>query len=394
MKTNKYLILVDLICMLLLTTLTQTLMPINLNRYIGFFLLFVILKIFIDNSDKKGIWLISSCFFCAFISFFSAESASKNLSNVVYWIIAICTIYISSSATFRNKLMKAFCKRNRFLLGVVIVADIILCASLATPKAYMNIWNEIYFVGFTAHQHTVASACCLIMAFSLLELYISPTAPNMFPFKTFVLCFPALLAVFESSARIFLVPGIIILGYIVLYKINNASIKMLSVPPTLIILGFVFLNSNMFKRITSLSGAESGAYTSGRSSFWLADIKAYMGFNFFYKLFGHGFDYIQAINLKVTRTAIGAHNDYITLLIGVGAIGLLLYLAVLAYELKNNMKADSIIKKLFLMAFWMITSFFNGFYGYQLLLYSYLIFKMVLIEDSNNLKRLESGKIK
>lgn len=49
--------------------------------------------------------------------------------------------------------------------------------------------------------------------------------------------------------------------------------------------------------------------------------------------------------------AIGAHNDYITLLLGVGILGCLIYILVLIREVKYIFKLKSFIKEVMLLFF-------------------------------------------
>lgn len=58
----------------------------------------------------------------------------------------------------------------------------------------------------------------------------------------------------------------------------------------------------------------------------------------------------------------------------------LIYILVLIREVKYIFKLKSFIKEVMLLFFWVIPSFINGFYGYQLLLYSYLFFKLVILK--------------
>ena len=147
-------------------------------------------------------------------------------------------------------------------------------------------------------------------------------------------------------------------------------------------MGNLFMNSNVFERMINISGSNSNAYTSGRLEFWAADINAFLNSNIIHKIFGHGFEYVQIINKELTSVAIGAHNDYITLLLGLGLFGMLIYVSVLINEFKSTFMLKSIIKVAMLFVFWFVPSFINGFYGYQLLLYSYIIFKLLVLRDS------------
>lgn len=383
MKVNKYSLFVDLVCALLITTLVQTILPFNINRIIGFGLFFISFFLLLDKKNKKHFKILFLSGISVLFSFFMTSNISINLSNSIYWLIAIWLIFISKDTLFQKKMLIAFKKEKKKIHATIIISDIILGISFLDPQSYKITYSERYFVGFTVHQHTLASAACLVMCLILADLCTNNESRNKFSIKYFILIFLPIVTVLEASARIFIVPAIIIVAYMYVYKIEKVSLKLVVLPIAMIIMGVLFINSNIFERMINISTANSDAYTSGRTVFWLADIRAFMQSGIINKIFGHGFEYVQKINLKVTNMAIGAHNDYITLLLGVGILGCLIYILVLIREVKYIFKLKSFIKEVMLLFFWVIPSFINGFYGYQLLLYSYLFFKLVILKDSD-----------
>lgn len=382
LKLNKYSLFIFLICILLLGTLVQTILPFNLNRMVGFCLFFLTLFFLLCKKNNFYILILSAL--SVTFSFLSTSDIATNLSNSIYWLIAIWLIYMSDDIMFQEKIILAFIREKKLIRSTIIFADLILLFLLVSGNGYKISFSERYFVGFTAHQHTMASAACFIMCLVLVDLYNSNKAiKDKFPTKHFLMMLPAIIAVLQSSARVFLIPAIIIIIYIYLYKIDKISIKLLILPLAVVVMGYLLINSNVFDRIVNISVENSDAYTSGRSVFWLKDIEAFLQSNFINKIFGHGFDYVQMINRNLTGIAIGAHNDYITLLLGLGLFGTSIYVWILIREIKNSICLKSLFKKVILFVFWFIPSFINGFYGYQLLLYSYIFFKLIIFSESN-----------
>ena len=384
MKLNKYSLFIYLICTLLLSTLLQTKILFNLNRILGFMLFFLILSYVVERKKKSDFYILCFSILSVTISFGITTNISTNLSNSIYWLLAIWLIRVSEDVDFQNKMILALNREQRIIRMTIIMADLILIYSLFSGVGYKVSYLERFFVGFTAHQHTLASAACFIICLVLVDICITSQYKKVkFPVMPFIFLLPALIAVLQSSARIFLLTAGILLVYIYLYLIEDISLKTLILPIAILLMGNLFMNSNVFERMINISGSNSNAYTSGRLEFWAADINAFLNSNIIHKIFGHGFEYVQIINKELTSVAIGAHNDYITLLLGLGLFGMLIYVSVLINEFKSTFMLKSIIKVAMLFVFWFVPSFINGFYGYQLLLYSYIIFKLLVLRDSN-----------
>ena len=384
MIISNYTLLVDLVCILLLTTLTQTLIPFGINKYLGFFIFLVVFRMLLRKREKGRILILIFSGASIFFSLFMTNNISVHIINSSYWLIAIWLLYLSSDVTYNIKMANALAQKKNMIKYTAIVADVIILISLMSKQAYKNSWGEVYFIGYTVHQHTLASACCLTLSLALVELHINPVKSGKLPFRTFLLFAPALLGILESSARAFLIPAIILLAYLYLYKIKGVSLKVVLIPIAVLAAGYLFIKSNMFDRMSNLSGTASDTITSGRSVFWLADIRAFWQLELFQKLFGHGFEYVTQVNLALTGVAIGAHNDFITLALGVGLFGLFTHMLVIVREIKYDCSVHYNIKKGMLILFWLIPSIVNGFYGYQMLLYSYIFFKWVLFAEAKN----------
>ena len=384
MKLNKYSLFIYLICCLLISTLLQTKIPFNFNRIFGFMLFFLILSYIVERKKKSDFYILCFSILSVTISFGITTNTSTNLSNSIYWLLAIWLIRISEDSDFQYKMIETLNRERKIIRLTIVVANLILIYSLFSGDGYKVSYLERYFVGFTVHQHTLASAACFIICLILVDLCITGQCKRVkFPVKHFILLLPAMIAVLQSSARVFLLTAGLLIVYIYLYKVEDISLKVLLLPISILTIGNLFMNSNVFERMINISGSNSNAYTSGRLEFWAADINAFLNSNIIHKIFGHGFEYVQIINKELTSVAIGAHNDYITLLLGLGLFGMLIYVSVLINEFKSTFMLKSIIKVAMLFVFWFVPSFINGFYGYQLLLYSYIIFKLLMLRDSN-----------
>ena len=116
MKVNKYSLFVDLVCALLITTLVQTILPFNINRIIGFGLFFISFFLLLDKKNKKHFKRLFLSGISVLFSFFMTSNISINLSNSIYWLIAIWLIFISKDTLFQKKMLIAFKKEKKKIL--------------------------------------------------------------------------------------------------------------------------------------------------------------------------------------------------------------------------------------------------------------------------------------
>jgi hypothetical protein len=136
MKVNKYSLFVDLVCALLITTLVQTILPFNINRIIGFGLFFISFFLLLDKKNKKHFKILFLSGISVLFSFFMTSNISINLSNSIYWLIAIWLIFISKDTLFQKKMLIAFKKEKKKIHATIIISDIILGISFLDPQSY------------------------------------------------------------------------------------------------------------------------------------------------------------------------------------------------------------------------------------------------------------------
>jgi O-antigen ligase len=131
------------------------------------------------------------------------------------------------------------------------------------------------------------------------------------------------------------------------------------------------MTTSATNQYSSLNPVE--AFTNGRTAFWAIDLQAYLQGNLFYKIFGHGFDYIYYINQTRYGLRIWAHNDFINVLLCNGILGIITYfysyICIFREAWKNLKKLDAILLSLFLV----IIALINGLFVYQHYLYSFII---------------------
>jgi hypothetical protein len=144
----------------------------------------------------------------------------------------------------------------------------------------------------------------------------------------------------------------------------------------------------MIDKIRFTSGSSSGfgaflvRFTSGRSVFWLIDLRAFYDFGFLNKLAGNGFDYIYYVNKTFYNMEIWAHNDIINLLLSVGLIGTSVYLFVIGRMIKNiNVTVGKRFPSALLISYVVFPALINGFFMYQHYLYSFVILAIFIMKE-------------
>ena len=135
------------------------------------------------------------------------------------------------------------------------------------------------------------------------------------------------------------------------------------------------------------------AFTSGRSTIWLGEIKLFLKANIFEQLLGEGITSSYVKNVSITGQEIWAHNDYMEILNCHGILGIILYIyTILEFStmslkhLKLSFKSKIIFWTIFLF-----NAFFNGVYVYATAMLSIPFTIYALSFDFKTLRNSEGG---
>ena len=120
-------------------------------------------------------------------------------------------------------------------------------------------------------------------------------------------------------------------------------------------------------------------FTSGRSLFWAVDLKAFASGNLLQILFGRGFDYVYELNAQMVNQKIWAHDDFIHLLLGGGFLAFGIYVYIILEFFKKRLMKQKKIDRLMLVTYLLFPAIVNGFFMYQHLLLSMMIFCLCYI---------------
>lgn len=399
-KINKILKINDLIIIFTaffsISTITQQLVPFSLNRFIGLFLMLILILDLIKqmNRNKVLCWLGIAAVF--FISLMLCKASKDNLENYIYWITTLLLMHKLTLKNSINDLIKAFDKqRNKIkvILYVYICINILCMLSPGCYEAYAGWGNSGYFKAYASSPHTLASASCLFLGIAC--VYIVYFGMN-WGIALGVLV--SMFSVFQSGARIFLVPVVCMVIICALILFRNRSYRYLFY--TIGAFGFLllFINTGMLEKFQAVlnnngNGDKLASFTNARSVIWSIDLNSFMKAGIFKKLFGHGFDFVYAINELYYGDPIWAHNDFIQILLSAGIIGLIIYLTMIGGVIKSA-KCKNMLIKIMLSVYIILPAFWNGLYIYQHYLYSLLylwilcnIYSLKEISFSNVIKK-------
>lgn len=367
MKINIKSSILNLIVLLPLTTLFQAYFP-AINRLILVGVIGLLALSFLKYRYKKAEICIIILFIISLIwAFFVTDGVADNTNEYFYLLFFILyALFIVKN----NEYFFDYCRANtKYIATIVLVWNLCVFVSLFMPSSY----NQGYFYSFTGNVFRSATAATFVLALVLVIVIQNK--------KIAIFSIMPLFCLFSGGSRTYLVVGLAI-ALLILYMIapSKRFFKMSVIPIGFVVAFILFRSSIMDKIIGSMTIASNEYYqdplvkfTSGRSLFWSADIKAFFDGSIINQIWGYGFNYVYEVNQEAIHNRIWAHNDYLNILLNYGYVGLISYIYMFARMFGTCVKKLGIPKSLkFLMLFiWMFNAFFNMFYTYTCACASY-----------------------
>ncbi len=391
-KWNIYDIIVVGICIFSVATLLYNIINpiIPLNRIIGLVLLLAMVSTYRKTTSKVLIVAISLTVLFV-LSIFNATVISDGINNAIYWYSTMITLWFFADKRRTQALGFSFRKNIKFVRFVVAIDFIVVTAGFFVNSCYSQLWGNRYYVGFAYGAHILACGCCLAMT---LALFVVQDINNYLIKIGFFI--PFLLGVLECGARTYLVSILVILFVLYKYQIKNINVKVILIPISILAGVYLFMHSGLLEKFLDpnkyANKTGMDLFTSGRSTFWLIDLKAYLEGNIYRLFFGNGFDFSYLTNLQRYGRSNWAHNDFIEVLISAGIIGLGLYF----YILLNNYKVYRYkLNRLTCWAvaiYYLFVAFVNGLIIYQHYLYSYIVLSAFVVYVEQSGVRMIKGK--
>lgn len=250
---------------------------------------------------------------------------------------------------------------------IIYIWNLVVLISIPFPSSYEK---DGYFGSFSQNSFRLAPAALLIILFLIICVQ-SDNEKNRY--KYIILSLVPLWSVFMGQSRTYL--GITLLLYCIFLRKAFAQKTTFVVLITLglCIFPFALQVTGIGRKVAITTGTNQymdfwGTLTSGRSVFWSYDILKYRHFSALDKLFGTNFNKIFEINGEIGPT-IWAHNDFINILVTNGIAGLLIYLIVYIWHLRqyvmfSRKKSNPRYIIFIMLGIWLINAFFNMVYTY------------------------------
>lgn len=258
------------------------------------------------NRGKLNIWL-------TIFSFYAILTYSWALIRPYYdpGFLLMCLSYI----------FFPFFLRDEWDVKLVLIAQIVY-AQIFSVLALPVIWGGEYFRGIINLDPNYASFTLVLSLVSSLVLYTRNGRSLSFFFKAILVLFSALnlvlLGVFASRTA-FLALALVASVFIFL---NFKSLKVLITSNIMIVSLMIILNKRgFFDTIFARMSEKDVLGGGGRVSIWTNLIYSIKSFGMSRLIFGNGY-----LTTGLFGKGVQAHNAYLSILIGFGIVGLILFL--------------------------------------------------------------------
>lgn len=379
-KMNANEILCKLLLLFPIFTLFQSFSFLGwINKALLIFVIVILLFLITRKIEKRWVGILFAVFVVHVYALMQTTFPLYNSNMLFYygfWILLV--VYYTSCS---KRAMETFKKSERFTRGVVQIWSVIVGISIFMPSSYVinKAWGSgRYFVSITGDAFRLAPTCLMIVTL-VLGLYCLTRKKKYLlyitiPMYGFLMC----------GSRTYLGVGLlVILAFWYIYCPQKKYFYF-SLIPLAAIMGTLVLNSAAGSKIAATTYTTTsifdkwGTITNGRTVFWSLDLKYFFKENIFNQLLGCGFNFDYQITKRFYTSAHWAHNDFISILLNFGYVGLGIYFYSVYKLLKVFVFEQKMPKLIVLLVFmiWFLNAMFNMFYTYTC---SMVCFPMMLI---------------
>ena len=302
--------------------------------------------------------------------------SSQSILNGLVFLIFLLFLYTYSVEEIIKRFEKYSIRNRRYFIYVEIIYLIVLLISCVYGDGIdMKGWNTTSLKGPYEINHLLAYEILVFSAYSLKKWYI---CKSKFYFVNSIVL--ALLVFMTGVRSALLALAILVFYYLIKMNYNRRIIVCVL---GLFVIAIVATTTNVFDVVLSKTriSIERGSISSSRPLIFASSLKAYFNTwnSFFDYLFGIGLDRLTLFNSKSIHMAIHAHNDFIDALAIFGLTGFALYMYGVIRLFSRN-------RKKWLVLFYFILAFFNGFYQYQFIVIGLPILLISFDIHKNNRK--------
>ncbi len=384
MSTNKYRIHIDLMLarILILFPVTSSvgkLLPLSLNQVMVLFLVVLIVIKQLENGkiQKRNLNILLYTSFFVINGLILTTEMSLNLENCIYWVTTIIVLSYIGYKNNREALFLSFKKSQKLIAYSSLLTILINVFGMFSSQNYEDTGA---YRGYMVTSHSMAST--MVLGISILLLY----KKNFFHVVSIA---AEVFILFTAQARTFMIPLSVLLYFELRQWITSPTKRRCIIGCVVMITFIVFPSTSMAdKFIETLNNPYARDWLSGitnfRSTLWEGDIFRFVNENWYLKFFGNGFSYTYQLHERMYGVKIWSHNDFFNLLIATGVVGLAGYLYILLDTINRLQKEHKTPFYSLLLIFMVFgTAFFNGFYLYTAVVFSFV----VLVIGENIAKR-------
>lgn len=392
--------LVDFIVVLfgaiMLFTLFSEVNPLSstINRaLVGIYLISAVAELCIVMKKRTLVTLILLAFVEA-VTIANTDGAPYNLNDILYlpmWVITLLFM------TERYELVKKTVAKYHSLLKIVGLLWLFFTVlSIPFSSSYSYVGNMRSFVSFTGTSHRFAATCLFACCCFLIEYCVTKAKSNL------LLMLTAVAFIFSTNTRTYIIVVLVVVMFCFLKFGGSIGFKRL-----VFILGALGIAAIAYYLAMAKVEMEANAWalknrgvmyviTSGRSTFWQAEIQQFFSEDILSMAFGKGLNYVYDVNLLYMGVKIWAHNDYLNVLLANGFLGVAIYLYVFFLFL-NKVKKTSDYRLIFGLMFVFAIFFnamFNMVYTYTVASFVTPLLGMIMIDTEYFLHFRNSSRIK
>ncbi len=346
-----------------ISTLFQLYVP-ALNKVIFFFTYLTLL--FTLFSKRNTVRLIALPILILIYIWATVHTDFPIYNENEYFYYQFLVLYTLLMTTKNSEVQRFFLSNAKYVHGIIYTWCALIAFCAVIPSFYP--YHNLYFKPFNMSGFRSSPTALFIMSLIVIAMVYYKNR------RLFALSFIPLYVIFTGNSRTYFLVGL--LSFVVLFYIyckGKTKFYVYAVPGS--VLGYMaYSYTSVHEKIDAsidTSGAREDFWfklTSGRSVFWDVDIEAYKNFDIGKLLFGNGFNYVYDVNNAARHGYIWAHNDFINLLLGFGAIGTIIYVtcivALIVFVLyRGKCKIPTAIVFLIAMI-WFANAMLNMFYTY------------------------------
>lgn len=367
---------IKLILLFPITTLLQHHVGV-LNKLV-FFTVLVVLFAVQGVQKKPLLYMMGISLLWLFSMVVTPIAALKANFNMAFYYIFL-VFYLIFILTEQDDVWELLKRNRRYIFYMVMIYTLIVTASIFLPSSYAQQtaggWGEeAYFTSISGSPNRVGPASVFVV---VLITFLIQTGSH---WSLAFLAVPQLYVFLMGGSRTYFVVGacsVLVLYYVMLPK---KKWFYLSLVPIGIIGLILVLNSNMMHKFaaTFQEGLDKREFwrrlTNTRSIFWVEQLQMFFATPWYKQLLGNG------INFTTYNYGLWAHSDFIEILCSYGYVGLVNYIGLMIYTMRQLMKTkrSHFLIKCVLVFIWFFNAFINFFYCYFCAMLCYPILLLII----------------